>query len=175
MMTMMTVMKRCARRFVIIFVLLVVSAMTMQSAQAKAVDRVQIPSLHIDLPIMVARFYRDTWVFGSIGNRAAYLEGRPRPGIGSNAVIAAHSELARRKPGPFYRLHEIAVGDEVIVIHDGKTYHYTVDSIWNTKPTDPAPLVQTETEVLTLITCADYDPKTRTYDQRLIVRAVPMP
>ena len=140
-------------------------------AKPRPIRRIQIPSIGVDLPIVVAPFRSTTWDFSRIGKQAAYLQGRPQPQQGGNVVIAAHSEFARRKPGPFYHLDQLKPGDLIVVIHDGVRYQYSVRAAWSVDPTDLGPVVQTDTDVLTLITCDDYNSKTRGYDKRLIVRA----
>src|SRR5215831_4900250 len=70
--------------------------------EATMVDRLKIPAIKVNLRIVTARYYGDTWDFSGIIYQAAFLEGRSRPGSGGNVVIGAHSELARRAPGPFY-------------------------------------------------------------------------
>ena len=141
------------------------------AARTRLVRRVQIPAIGVDLPITIAPFRNTTWNFNRIRNQAAYLAGRPQPGQGGNVVIAAHSEFARRRPGPFYHLDALKAGDQVIVLHDGVRYVYVVNAIWSVDPTDLSPIVQTDQEVLTLITCDGYNVLTRGYDTRLIVRA----
>lgn len=144
-------------------------------AKAPLRERLQIPAIGLDLPVVVARFSRGTWNFSRITRQAAYLAMRLLPGQGNNVVIAAHYELANRRPGPFYRLSEVRVNDETIVTHNSVQYRYAVQSIYSVDPADLAPLHYTDSEVLTLITCDDFNAKTRTYDRRLIVRAVPLP
>ena len=144
--------------------------MSVQAA-AKPKERIQIPSIGLDLQIVVARFRRGTWNFNRILRQAAYLDMRPLPGQGNNAVIGAHSELARRRPGPFYKLGQVKPNDEIIVTHKGVPYRYVVQSVYLVDPTDLSPIYQTDGEVLTLITCDDFNDKTRSYDKRLIVRA----
>ena len=144
-------------------------------AAAKPKERIQIPSIGLDLQVVVARFSRGTWNFNRILRQAAYLDKRPQPGQGSNAVIAAHFELAQRRPGPFNKLGAVKPNDEVIVTHKGIQYRYVVQSVYQVDPSDLSPIYQTDGEVLTLITCDDFNDKTRTYDKRLIVRAVPAP
>ena len=141
---------------------------------ALVADRVKIPAIKVNLRIVTARFVGDTWDFSEITSQAAYLEGRSRPGSGGNAVIGAHSELGGRAPGPFYHLDDLEVGDEIIVLHNGVEYRYRVQSKWSVSPTDLSPILQTDSEVLTLITCEGYRKATKDYALRLIVRAVPI-
>src|SRR5262249_35355151 len=94
--------------------------------QAAVGDRLKIPAIKVNLRIVTARYYGDTWDFSGIIYQAAFLEGRSRPGSGGNVVIGAHSELARRAPGPFYNLDQLQPGDDIIVVHKGINYQYKV-------------------------------------------------
>ena len=141
------------------------------SARTRLVRRIQIPAIGVNLAITVAPFRKTTWNFSRILYQAAYLAGRPQPGQSGNVVIAAHSEFARRRPGPFYHLNQLKAGDQIIVLHDGARYVYAVTSTWSVDPTDMSPIIQTDQDVLTLITCDGYNDLTHGYDTRLIVRA----
>lgn len=145
------------------------------AAPKKPVDRLQIPSINVDLQILVAPYQYNTWNFNRILKQAAYLDKRPLPGQGGNVVIGAHSELAKRKPGPFYYLGNVKAGDEILVTHNGVVYRYQVQSVFTVEPTDNSPIFQTDSESLTLLTCDSFNWRTQRYEKRLIVRAVPTP
>jgi LPXTG-site transpeptidase (sortase) family protein len=139
--------------------------------------RLLIPALQFDRRVILARATGNTWNFNYIRQTAAYLEGRPLPGSGTNVAIGAHSELgtsAKRRPGPFHRLDTLKPGDMIIVKFNGKTYYYEVETLWTTTPDDSRPIAQTDGEALTLFTCSAYNPENSTYELRLIVRARPI-
>ncbi len=144
-------------------------------AKAPPREWLQIPSIGVDVPVVVAQYGRGTWNFSRITGQAAYLAMRPQPGQGSNVVIAAHFELVGRKPGPFYRLGEVMLNDEIIVTHKTAQHRYRVRNVYWVDPTNLGPIYQTGSEVLTLITCDDFNARTQAYDKRLIVRAAPVP
>ena len=145
---------------------------TMAAAKEPYPDfRIQIPAINLDRPVIRAYAIGNTWDFGPVRQRAAYLEGRPLPGSGSNVAIGAHVELAKRRPGPFYRLKDLKPGDEITVTFKGEPYHYRVEKSWITTADDPETIMQTSTEVLTLFTCTDYSVITGLYYKRQIVRA----
>lgn len=136
--------------------------------------RLLIPSIQFDRPVILARAFGNTWNFNYVRYNAAYLEGRPVPGSGTNVALGAHSELAKRRPGPFYKLDQLKPGDLIIVKFNGKTFYYEVDKLWTTTPDDSEPIAQTDSEVLTLFTCSAYNPDNSQYELRLIVRAHPV-
>lgn len=134
--------------------------------------RVVIPSLKLNLAVVTASFIGRTWDFAPISYSAGWLDGLALPGASGNVVIGAHSELAARKPGPFYRLNRIQIGDIIIVTYNGAAYRYAVQRMWVVVPTDISPIDQNVGDVLTLLTCDGFNPATGGYDTRLIVRAV---
>lgn len=137
--------------------------------------RLHIPALNINLVVGRAPFIGNTWDFSQITRSAAYLDGLALPGLGGNVVIGAHSELAQRRPGPFYRLGAIQPGMEVLVTYNGSLYRYIVERKWLVVPADLGPIDQGAGDVLTLLTCDGYNANTDEYDTRLIVRAYRVP
>lgn len=110
------------------------------------------------------------------GLAAWYTEG-PRPGAPGPAVVIAHVD-SYQGPDVFYRLADLAAGDEVTIARaDGTTGTWVVDSseqtdkdalpterIWNT----------TSEPVLRLITCGgDFDRSIRSYTDNVVVYATP--
>jgi LPXTG-site transpeptidase (sortase) family protein len=140
------------------------------AAKPNPPPQIEIPTLGIKVQITTARYRRTYWDFASITNKAAFLQHRPKPGQGKNAIIAAHYELPRRKPGPFYRLSELKAGDPIIVTLDGIRYTYAVTEMWTVDPSDISPIYATDGEMLTLLTCSDY--VDGEYTTRLVIRAV---
>ena len=134
--------------------------------------RLEIPSIGMNLSVVTAPFVGETWDFSHILYRAGYMAGTALPGTGGNVVIGAHSELAKRRPGPFYTLGNVQVGAEVLVIRAGKHFTYRVTTIWTVTPDDATPVYSTDHEVLTLLTCSGYDDGD--YSTRLVVRAEPV-
>ncbi len=84
-----------------------------------------------------------------------------RPGWGGNSVFSAHVDYYPNILGPFNKLAEMAIDDEIhVVMADGSTYKYRVISL-NQWPVDTIPMgdliwPQTkpaDVEWITLITC----------------------
>jgi len=136
-------------------------------------SHLEIPSISLDITVVVAPFVGNTWDFSNLNDVAGYFEGLPIPGEGSNSVIGAHSELDNHIPGPFYYLNQVKVNDQVIVLQNQVKYTYIVTKIWHVRPTDVSPILPSKTDTLTLFTCAGYDQGV--YTTRLVVRAKRIP
>lgn len=104
------------------------------------------------------------------------------PGDGGNAVFGGHVDYANYGPAVFWDLRNLVENDVIEVrLKDGTVYRYRVaamgtvdaDALQEDLETVLGP---TRQEVITLITCnGSFDDTTKTYDQRLIVRAERIP
>lgn len=98
------------------------------------------------------------------------------PGYPGNAVFAGHVDHVKTGAAVFHGLRDLKPGDSIeVALRDGTSYRYTVTTS-STYYDAFAPVQEivgpTERESITLITCIGaFDPVTRSYDQRLIVRA----
>lgn len=108
--------------------------------------------------------------------RAGWFTGSPVPGDVGPAVIAGHVD-SYEGPAVFFRLRELAAGDEVLVdLADGTTVRFTVTAA-QTHPKDRFPTEDvygpTQRVELRLITCGgDFDRERRSYDDNVVVSAV---
>ncbi|HET8631575.1 MAG TPA: class F sortase [Thermomicrobiales bacterium] len=97
-----------------------------------------------------------------------------RPGQPGNAVIAGHVDYHNIGPVVFWDLGKLAPGAEIWITEDnGARLRFIVQRI-ERYPADQAPLQAifgpTGDANLNLVTCTgDFDPTTRTYDQRIVV------
>ena len=133
------------------------------------ISQLEIPSITLSVPVVVAHFTGTTWDFSNLNDVAGYFEGLPMPGDGSNAIIGAHSELDNNSQGPFYNLDHVQINDQIYVTRNRVTYTYVVTKTYYVLPTDISPISPTKTDTLTLLTCAGYDQGV--YTTRLVVRA----
>jgi LPXTG-site transpeptidase (sortase) family protein len=79
-----------------------------------------------------------------------------RPGQGENVVMYAHVLRFRDAPdipAPFARLHELAVGDEISVDDNGRSYRYRVTAQVTAAPDEVGYMLPKGEERLTLISC----------------------
>jgi LPXTG-site transpeptidase (sortase) family protein len=144
---------------------------------AAAIERILIPRIGIDAPIVILGVDPDGAMQAPSGPvDVAWYHFTARPGTGGNAVFAGHVDYRNYGPAVFWRLRELVQGDEVQVrLEDGTVYLYKVISA-ATYIADDAPVQEivgnTPDEVVTLITCTgSFNSRTREYDKRLIVRA----
>lgn len=120
----------------------------------------------------------DNWDLSHLSDLAGHLEGTPERGKGGNYVLAGHVELKDGRPGPFAKVHLLAVGDLLTILNDAPNNPTVIEyAVTEVKKTDPQDINQIRNhgyEELTLVTCDDWDPKTLTYNTRIVVHARPV-
>ncbi len=113
---------------------------------------ISIPRLGIANAIVSTR---DT----DLGQHLVNVPGTPVPPDKGNTVIEGHSTLpALYQPGNYHTIfanvHQLQIGDEILVNVANITYTYKIFSITIVDPTDTSPLDQTfDDSYLTIITC----------------------
>ena len=137
--------------------------------------RLQIASIGVDSTLMSLGLRSD----GSLqvptgGFPAGWYAGGPTPGELGPAVIAGHVDM--KGPGVFYRLHDIAAGDQIVVTRaDGSTPVFRVTQIGQyPKDQFPSRLVYGNIDHagLRLITCAGtFNNASGHYEDNLVVFA----
>jgi LPXTG-site transpeptidase (sortase) family protein len=80
--------------------------------------------------------------------------------------------MASGLPGPFVNLNKLKFGDKIIVHAYGQKYTFEVQTNQIVEPNDSSVMKHEDKSWLTLVTCKDYDEKTKTYLSRVIVRAI---
>lgn len=112
----------------------------------KPVGQILIPKINVKLPIMNGA------TFANMKVGAAWMKETTPIGQNGNTAIAAHRNLTYGRN--FNRLAEMAIGDEIILIAEGKEYKYIVYNIVVVEPTDVSVLRGKKSEsIVTLITC----------------------
>jgi hypothetical protein len=152
---------------------LVVAAM----AESKPV-RVTIPKINAESSLVALGLAPDgTLAVPPVSKplQAGWYTGGPTPGEDGPAVIVGHVDGLKR-PGIFYRLRELAVGDVVTVARaDGTTAKFVVsDKQQVAKSRFPTDRVYDDTPgpELRLITCGGaFDRPTRNYQDNIIIYA----
>jgi sortase A len=103
-----------------------------------------------------------------------HYPGTAEPGEHGNVVITGHSSYFLWDPGRFKDvfalLHQVVVGDTVVVYHNQEKYQYKVYQIEVVMPDQVDVLAQAGGDRLTLITCTPVG----TNLKRLIVLAKPV-
>ncbi len=135
--------------------------------------QLEIPSLSVDAQIISAPKLDNSWDVKWLAANIGHLEGTAYPTHSGNSVLAGHVNLPDGTPGPFADIEQLKWGDEIVLQLGGIEYIYEVRHIYETSPTDLEVLDKSDGyDWLTLITCSDFDEKTSTYNQRIIVEAV---
>ncbi len=130
-----------------------------------------IPSAGIFTNIVEAFLDGTSWDVSRLGNNVGHLQGTSWITSGGNVVLSGHVELADGRRGIFANLYDISVGDIVEVTAGNDNWRYIVTDIQTTSPTDLTPILPTQEDRLTLITCGSYNILSNVYQERLIVVA----
>jgi len=131
----------------------------------------EIPSLKLNIPIVGVPLRNGDWNISWLGDQAGWLEGSAFPSWNGNSVLTGHVYLANGLPGPFLDLIQLRYGDRIIIHAYGQKYVFAVQTNTVVEPAYSSMLKHEEKPWLTLVTCREYDPKTRTYKKRVLVRA----
>lgn len=146
-------------------------------------DRVIIPRINRNVPVVkvsTENLIKRDWgaleadIQESLRYGVVHYPGTAEPGENGNVVITGHSSYFSWDPGRFKDvfalLHEVAVGDTVIVYHNQKKYFYQVYQTQVVTPDKIDILTQRGENRLTLITCTPVG----TNLKRLVVLARPV-
>lgn len=132
----------------------------------------EIPSLGVRLPIVGVPQGGEGWDLTWLWDQAGWLEGSAYPTHAGNSAITAHVYLPNGQPGPFLNLGSLRWGEQIIVHLGAQRYIYEVRQVRQVSPYSLSVLRHEEYPWLTLITCREYDEKTKSYRYRIVVRAV---
>jgi LPXTG-site transpeptidase (sortase) family protein len=132
---------------------------------------IQIPSLHLKIPIVGVPLEKGNWNISSIWNQAGWLQGTAYPTYNGNSVITSHVVTADGKAGSFTKLKDLTSGEHVYIMGNGYRYIYVVRSMRYVKPDDISILEHRDNPWLTLLTCDKYDEESGTYLLRVVVQA----
>jgi LPXTG-site transpeptidase (sortase) family protein len=132
----------------------------------------EIPVLKVVTSIVGVQQKDSRWDVSWLWDQAGWLQGSAYPTFPGNSVLTAHVVTADGKPGPFYKLKYLHVGEYVYIYGSGYRYTYQVKSNELVLPNDASVFRHEEKSWLTLITCDEYDEATETYLRRVVVRAV---
>ena len=132
---------------------------------------IEIPVIKVKTSIVGVEFKDGNWDISWLQNQAGWLSGTAYPTWKGNSVLTAHVVNADGKPGVFYRLKALGVGEYIFVYSSGYRYTYKVVSNAYVYPNDASVMKHEDKSFLTLITCDTYDEKSGTYLRRVAVRA----
>lgn len=121
--------------------------------------RLIMPTVALDTPVVTTYVVDGVWQVAEYA--AGYMSGTAKPGTG-NTALAGHAGL---RGAVFRDLGRLQAGDPIFVDAGGWRYQYHVRDRRDVWPTQVEVLAPTETPILTLITCTNWD------TQRLVVTA----
>ena len=130
-----------------------------------------IPVIKVDTPIVGVKSSKGNWDISWLRDQVGWLNGTAYPTWKGNSVLTAHVVNADGKPGVFYNLKSLGLGEYIFVYNAG--YRYTFKVLSNTfiQPTERSVMKHEEKPHLTLITCDTYNEKTGRYLRYVMVRA----
>ena len=144
-----------------------------QASQNVQSLQLEIPKISLHAKVVGILRQANTWNIEWLLNNVGYLEGTSYPTQLGNSVIAGHINLPDGTTGPFADIDQLKWGDQIIIHLDGYEYIYEVREVFQTSPNNLDILVRSDNyDWLTIITCKDYDPSTKSYDHRTVVVAV---
>lgn len=144
---------------------------TSSQEQSNAITRLVIPELRLDAPVEYVPFTVFTWELDDLGQSIAWLGNMEGDGIARNLVLAGHATVFDGSHGPFRYLARLTPGAEVIVYSERYVYFYRVQELSLVEPEDAHITENTADSQLTLVTCATWNEKTKSYLRRLAVIA----
>ena len=135
------------------------------------VIRLVIPDLRLDAQVRFIPFEGNTWNLNDLGQSVAWLGNMTGRETTSNLVLAGHVTVQDGTHGPFRYLSRLTPGAKLTVYTDQYIYTYRVRELSIVKPEDAHLTGDTPHSQLTLLTCATWNEKTKSYLRRQVVMA----
>lgn len=134
--------------------------------------RLQIPSLGLDEVVLHIPLRAGAWDITGLGLGIGWLESTgAQPLTDLSMVFIGHLTLSATQRGPFAELQHIARGAEVIYVHAGEAFVYTVREKGRMTTDAVERVYRPDGRSLLLVTCTDWDFDSNEYAKRLLVRA----
>jgi LPXTG-site transpeptidase (sortase) family protein len=133
---------------------------------------IEIPVLTVNSSIVGVESKQESWDVSWLQDQVGWLNGTAYPTWKGNSVLTGHVVNADGKPGVFFHLKSLGIGEYIFVYGSGYRYTYKVVSNALVQPNDASVMKHEDKSFLTLITCDTYDEKTGSYLRRVVVRAV---
>jgi LPXTG-site transpeptidase (sortase) family protein len=148
-----------------------------ESLSLAPVDRVVIPNLGIDSPVVRVPYENGAWDLSRLGLSIGWLETTSLPNHVGSTVLISHLNLIGQGGGPFQKLTQLRHGADIFVDGDGVRYHYRVTEIHVIAATDVSVLASSGQSQLILMTCFPYswNESSQHYLDRLVVIAEQVP
>lgn len=141
------------------------------AVSAPASVRLVVPSLRLDMGVQGVENVNGAWSVDWLTGIAGWLQGTAFPGQSGNSVIVGHVNSRYGAAGPFANLHNVRVGENIYIEAFGQRYTYQVTSLGTVDPDSLSPLQHSDSSVLHLVTCSNFNTTTGNFDGRLVVTA----
>ncbi|MFT3890057.1 MAG: sortase [Anaerolineales bacterium] len=132
---------------------------------------IEIPDLHLKTSIVGVEKKDETWDVSWLQDQVGWLNGTSYPTLKGNSLLTGHVVNADGKPGIFFHLKYLKIGEYIFIYTGSYRYTYQVKSNQIVKPDDISVIEHEADSYLTLLSCDDYDEALGTYVQRVAVRA----
>ncbi len=140
------------------------------SYRSESINAIIIPSINVDVPILEGD--EDVLNVGAWHRKPE--QGNPTKD--GNFIVTAHrftlgfSPAQTAEKSPFYNLHKLKTGDDIIIIWNGEKHYYLVEETFEVTPYQLEIEDQTTEKILTLYSCTLQGH----LDGRLVIRAKPL-
>jgi LPXTG-site transpeptidase (sortase) family protein len=132
---------------------------------------IMIPAAGVHTRVIQVFLDGESWDVTNLGNNVGHLQGTPWFDDPGNIVLSGHVELTDGRRGVFASLKDLKDRDLIIVEYNGVQRRYVVNEIRNVPPDDLSPLMPSDRDQLTLITCDAYDFWSDSYLERTVIIA----
>lgn len=120
-------------------------------------SQIRIPKLKVSAPIIFSESSDEAVIQKYLTKGVVHYPGTAEPGEVGNSFITGHSSnfwwIKGKYNYIFVNLDKLKAGDQAIIYHNGNKYVYEVASKVVVVPTDVSVLKQTDTPILSLMTC----------------------
>jgi LPXTG-site transpeptidase (sortase) family protein len=118
---------------------------------------IKIPKIKVNAPIVFSPTADEATIQKYLTKGVVHYPGTAKPGEVGNAFLTGHSSNFWWIKGEynyvFVNLDKLVAGDQAIIYHNGNKYVYTVASKKIVLPEETSVLKQTDTPILSLMTC----------------------
>jgi LPXTG-site transpeptidase (sortase) family protein len=125
----------------------IAQGVTVPQTATNVANQLIIPAMQYDEPIIEGK------TMAALNSGPWRIPTGSTPSSSGNTIIAGHRFTYTNPRGTFYYLNKVAVGDEIGIIWQNKTYEYKVFATEVVPPTDTAIENQTTQPTITLFTC----------------------
>ena len=132
----------------------------------------EVPKLNVESSIVGVYYRGGEWKVSWLDSDIGYLQGSAFPTWVGNTVLVGHNYLRTGQPGPFADLDTLRYGDRVVIHAWGEEYIYEVRISQLVTADDIRLFGSSDYDILTLVTCEDFDEETEGYSHRIVVQAV---